>query len=176
MYQNIYSESWEKRLEQQFFDKGPERKRAYICSPLSASDEKEMQNNILLARAYMLYAFERMGYQARAPHAYLPLLLDDRIIAERALALQFGIQLLEQSDILFVCGRRISTGMRGEIEHAAQLRMPIVTFHEDTFHEVRQLVLLKNSNLVRTVTLDQEHFIMGFTDPMAYMASLEGMA
>lgn len=42
MNPNIYSEGWEKRLERQFFEKGSDRKRAYICSPLSACDDRDM--------------------------------------------------------------------------------------------------------------------------------------
>lgn len=45
---------------------------------------------------------------ARAPHAFLPMLLCDGVPSERAIALKFGIELLERSDVLLVCGNRIS--------------------------------------------------------------------
>ena len=46
-----------------------------------------MLRNMHSARAYMYYAMEKMGYAARAPHAYLPMLLCDRVPSERAIAL-----------------------------------------------------------------------------------------
>lgn len=41
---------------------------------------------------------------------------------------------------LFVCGNRISGGMKGEIQRAAELKMPITVFDRDTYIEVRRLV------------------------------------
>ena len=75
------------------------------------------------ARAYMFYALKKMGMCARAPHAFLPMLLCDKVPSERAIALKFGIELLERSDVLLVCGNRISNGMKSEIANAAMLRM-----------------------------------------------------
>lgn len=99
-----YHESWERELDRQFLKNDRYRKRAYICSPLSGSTAEEELSNIWRARAYMLYARTMLGYMARAPHAYLPMLLCDHVAAERALALQFGLQLLEQSEVLLICG------------------------------------------------------------------------
>lgn len=67
-----------------------------------------------------------MGMNASAPHAYLPMILCDNIPSDRALALQFGLELLKGSDILLICGNRISSGMRGEIAHAICLKMPMI--------------------------------------------------
>ena len=97
-----YHESWERELDRQFLKNDRYRKRAYICSPLSGSTAEEELSNIWRARAYMLYARTMLGYMARAPHAYLPMLLCDHVAAERALALQFGLQLLEQSEVLLL--------------------------------------------------------------------------
>lgn len=128
-----YHESWERELDRQFLKNDRYRKRAYICSPLSGSTAEEELSNIWRARAYMLYARTMLGYLARAPHAYLPMLLCDHVAAERALALQFGLQLLEQSEVLLICGDRISRGMKGEIHHAAQLGIPIIVYCEDLY-------------------------------------------
>lgn len=172
---NIFTNDWPARLERQFFEHRSSCERAYICSPLAGSTDEEVLENICHARAYMLYVHECLNVYARAPHAYLPMLVDDNIVAERALALQFGLRLLEQSDLLFVCGNRISPGMRGEIEHAASLEMPILTFHEDTFQEAREIVQHIDASKLRCVTRNQEHFILGFADPIAFMMSMEGM-
>ena len=120
-----YHESWERELDRQFLKNDRYRKRAYICSPLSGSTAEEELSNIWRARAYMLYARTMLGYLARAPHAYLPMLLCDHVAAERALALQFGLQLLEQSEVLLICGDRISRGMKGEISIRRQRQMCI---------------------------------------------------
>lgn len=172
---NIFTNDWPTRLELQFFGRRRNLKRAYICSPLAGSSNEEVLENICHARAYMLYAHECLAVYARAPHAYLPMLMDDNIVSERALALQFGLRLLEQSDLLFVCGNRISPGMRGEIEHAVSLEMPIVTFHEDTSQEAREIVQHLDASKLCCVTHNQERFILGFTDPIAFMMSMEGL-
>lgn len=93
-------------------------KRAYICSPLSDSRREQEKHNMEMAQFYM----ERMAalYHCRtfASHAYLPLMLDDKILEERKLALSIGKQLLDFYNILIICGRRISSGMEEEIHYA----------------------------------------------------------
>ena len=88
----------------------------------------------------MYYAKEYMGYTARAPHAYLPLLLSDDIPDERNLALRFGSELLERSHVLLVCGDRMSPGMRAEIVQATALRKKILVFDRGLYHEVAKIV------------------------------------
>lgn len=93
-------------------------KKAYICSPLSAPDSKGVSHNMDMARFYM----ERMQflYHCRtfASHAHLPLMLDDSIPEERETALRIGKELMALCDVLIICGRRISSGMEGEIKEA----------------------------------------------------------
>lgn len=128
----------------------------YICSPLSGSTAEEELSNIWRARAYMLYARTMLGYLTRAPHAYLPMLLCDHVAAERALALQFGLQLLEQSEVLLICGDRISRGMKGEIHHAAQLGIPIIVYCEDLYLDVRKLATRAGADK-KLVAMDETH-------------------
>ena len=78
--ETIFTENWEQRLEMQSLKNGRCRKRAYICSPLSAEKDVDFLRNMHSARAYMYYAFEKMEMYARAPHAYLPMLLCDRCL------------------------------------------------------------------------------------------------
>ena len=146
MEQNIFIENWEDKLALQFLKNNRCCKKAYICSPLSAPTEEEMLRNMHSARAYMYYAMEKMGYAARAPHAYLPMLLCDRVPSERAIALQFGLHLLEESDLILVCGNHISNGMREEILHAITLNMPIYTFEESLYLMVQKLATQHNGN------------------------------
>lgn len=166
MFKNIFVENWEKALDKQMLTYDRVKKRAYICSPLGAKDAESFIRNMHAARAYMYYAMTKMRVTARAPHSYLPLLLCDRIPAERALALDFGIKLLENCDILLVCGTRISDGMLGEINRAVSLGMDIVVFDELLFPEVRKIVT-KCGGDKHKVSLDRNNFFMAMSDPIS---------
>lgn len=164
----IFTENWEQRLEMQFLKNDRCRRRAYVCSPLSAEDDAGFLRNMHMARAYMYYASEKMGMYARAPHAYLPMLLCDRLPSERALALSFGLSLLENSEVILICGNRLSSGMKGEIAHAALFQMPMVVFDESVYHEV-QKEIAKHGGNKRCVQLDRENYVMGFSSPVTYL-------
>lgn len=165
--ENIYYEGWERELVYQFLPNDRCRKRAYVCSPLSAETDEGIVQNMQAARAYMFYAMKKMGVNASAPHAYLPMILCDNIPSDRALALRFGLELLKGSDVLLVCGNRISSGMRGEIAHAACLKMPAVAFDEGVYLEV-QKELTKRGCDKRNVRLDRENSLMGAVQPLSY--------
>lgn len=167
----IFTENWEQRLEMQFLKNDRCRKRAYICSPLSAEAEDDFLRNMHAARAYMYYAFEKMGMYARAPHAYLPMLLCDKLPSERALALSFGLSLLESSEIILVCGNRLSSGMKGEIAHAVLFQMPMIVFDEGLYHEV-QKEITKHGGNKRCVQLDRNNYVMGFSSPVSYLGNV----
>ena len=166
--ENIYYEGWEQELVYQFLPNNRCRKRAYICSPLSADTNEGIAQNMQAARAYMFYAMKKMGMNASAPHAYLPMLLCDNVPSDRALALQFGLELLKGSDILLICGTQISNGMHGEIAHAIRLKMPMIAFDEEVYLEV-QKELTKRGCDKRKVRLDRENFLMGFSSPISYL-------
>lgn len=164
----IFTDNWEQRLEMQFLKNDRCKKRAYVCSPLSAEDDAGFLRNMHTARAYMYYASEKMGMYARAPHAYLPMLLCDRLPSERALALSFGLSLLENSEVILICGNRLSSGMKGEIAHAARFQMPMIVFDEGMYHEV-QKEITKHGGNKRFVQLDRENYVMGFSSPVSYL-------
>ena len=105
---------------------------------------------------YGIYAMKKMNVSARAPHAYLPALLCEQIPSERALALEFGMKLLENCEVLFVCGDRISNGMKGEIGKAASLNMAIIVFDESLYPAVRKLVTQHGGDKAK-VTLDEKN-------------------
>ena len=164
----IFTDNWEQRLEMQFLKNDRCKKRAYICSPLSAEDDTDFLRNMHAARAYMYYASEKMGMYARAPHAYLPMLLCDKLPSERALALSFGLSLLENSEVILICGNRLSSGMKGEIAYAVLFQMPMMVFDEGLYHEV-QKEITKHGGNKRFVQLDRENFVMGFSSPASYL-------
>lgn len=147
-------------LEKQFLKNDPCRKRAYICSPLNGETNEEILSNMRYARFCMLYVHERMNLLARAPHAYLPMLLCDRLPAERSLALEFGLRLLAESNLLLVCGTRVSRGMAGEIRHAAKLQMEIQTFDEEVFLQVKKIVTSAGGDK-SLVKIDRVHTVLG---------------
>lgn len=105
--------------------------KAYICSPLSAETEQEIQQNMVYAKQCVAEVAKEFGYRAYAPHAYLPELLDDHDPEERALALSFGISVLEHCHLLIICGSRISSGMEIEIKKAFQDQMAVFRYFPD---------------------------------------------
>lgn len=100
-------------------------KKAYICSPLSAPTPEGISHNMNMARFYL----ERMKglYHCRtfASHAYLPIMFDDTIPEERTAALRIGMEMMKLCDVLIICGRRISTGMKDEIKAAFEMGMEV---------------------------------------------------
>lgn len=153
---------WEKRLERTLhLCKGvPNKHKAYICSPCHSSDIEEMHDNIIAARFYMYYVSTQMTYHARAPHAYLGFLLDDDDNLERAMALKIGQDLLISHGLIFVCGDRISTGMRAEIESAARLDMPVHCFNKEVYPQICSVVEPLGMGEV-SVYLDETHVMLG---------------
>ena len=139
---NTLPSSWENELERIILgrQKDRNRKKAYICSPCSAATSKGYYQNIQSAKFYMYYAVKILGHNARAPHAYLPILLNDGLPYERALALDFGHYLIQLSDVILICGSCITSGMKSEIQAAAKLRIPMVVYNEELFVAVRKLV------------------------------------
>ena len=134
--------NWESKLEYELLleQRNMYTKRAYICSPCSNDSKKTVYRNMRAARFYMYCVKNELGFIARAQHAYLPALLNDMMPLERAQALRIGLQLLESNDFVLVCGDRITSGMHGEIKHAAKLGIPIMVFHSETYINVRKIV------------------------------------
>ena len=161
----LFTDNWERSLEFQFVINDRCRKKAYVCSPLGAAERERYLANMHAARAYMYIATKQLGVAARAPHAYLPMLLSDDVPAERGLALEFGRKLLEQSELLLVCGDCISSGMKGEIRRAAELRMGICVFDENVFIAVRKLVTQAGGDKT-SVVLDRKHQLLACRYPM----------
>lgn len=100
-------------------------KKVYVASPLSAPDQEGIECNMGLAQVYVHKLQKYYHCRAFASHAYLPLMLDDSIPEERALACHIGMELMGICDTLVVCGRKISAGMAAEIEEAVERGMDI---------------------------------------------------
>lgn len=113
-----------------------ELRKAYICSPLSAPSVPRIKANMYHAKEYMKAVTALLNCSAVAPHAYLPEFIDDNNPAERAVALEFGLDYLATCDIIIVCGPFISSGMAGEIQRAMKLKMPVYIFQDGNFYLV----------------------------------------
>ena len=71
---------------------------------------------------------------------YLPFFYNDKIPKQREEAMNMGMQVLKDSQILMVCGNRISKGMKSEIEYAIKNHKEIVAFNPEVFDNVVKLV------------------------------------
>lgn len=108
-----------------------EFKKVYICSPLLAPTRKGIDENMAKAREYMEIVSAMLNCKAVAPHAFLPLFLDDRDPVERKLGLEFGLRYLATCNALIVCGDRITEGMSDEIAKAIDLGIPALILSTD---------------------------------------------
>lgn len=102
----------------------------YICSPLSAPTERQIQENMKRASGYAELVARQFHCRAIAPHSFLPAYLDDRIPEEREVCLAFGIAVLKLCKAVIVCGGRISRGMEAEIREAWECSIPIYSLWE----------------------------------------------
>ena len=105
-------------------------KKVFICSPFAATAKdkeekrKETIRNIQTARTASLYAVAE-GVIPYTPHLYFPQFLDDDDPDRRELGQMLGLMWLQECDELWVIGRRISDGMKNEIEMAKKLDIPV---------------------------------------------------
>jgi len=97
-------------------------KLVYICSPLAG----DIENNLRFARSACRYAADQ-GCAPIAVHLLYPQILNDAVPAEREAGIRMGLRVLASCEELWVCGNRISHGMRCEIAEAERLGIPIRT-------------------------------------------------
>lgn len=101
------------------------KKRYYVCSPCRANTNRELKENMRRAQEYTAYVEGTYKVSAYAPHAYMPNLLNDSIIMDRSLAMDFCLRLLATCDAICVFGDTITEGMEKEIEYASMLCLPV---------------------------------------------------
>ena len=93
--------------------KNKESPIVYICSPYSG----DVTGNMERACKYSRFAVDE-GFVPITPHLYLPLFISEE--TERDLATSVGLHLMDACSELWVCGDRISDGMRREIAYAVE--------------------------------------------------------
>lgn len=114
-------------------------RRIYICSPLSANTQSGIAYNMLCAKDKMNVLnglLKPYGIKAWAAHGVLPKILDDTIEEERQLGIDFGNRLLEMSDVIYIFGSHLSTGMKAEIKYAVESGIDVI-FDNDMSDEVQ---------------------------------------
>lgn len=94
----------------------------YVCSPYRADDDRELQENINLARRACKYVI-KCGCTPICPQLYFPQFLNEE--TQREIALKAGLGLVKAADELWVIGPKISSGMASEIKEAARLGVPV---------------------------------------------------
>lgn len=85
-------------------------KTVFICHPF-----QNKEKNIESTKRYCKYA-AALGYNPFSPALHYPQFLDESDQSQRELGMQFGIQILQFCDELWICGDRITDGMHEEIE------------------------------------------------------------
>ena len=97
------------------------RKLIYVCSPLRG----DLESNIKRAREFSKYVV-MSGHTPYTPHLFFTQFLDDNIQEERDVGIQMGIQMLYLCDEMWVFGKKISSGMKMEIDYAERRRIKVV--------------------------------------------------
>ena len=97
-----------------------EGKLVYIASPYAG----DVEGNVAFAKAACRYAAAK-GDTPVAVHLMYPQFLDDRVPKEREAGLKMGRRVLAACDEFWLCGEKLSAGMRAEKAEAERLGIPI---------------------------------------------------
>ena len=97
--------------------------KVYVCSPLTG----DIMQNIENARKYSRYIV-LLGKIPITPHIYFTQFLDDTKIEERKLGMRMGLELLDDCDLMYVFGKKISDGMQKEIDYWTNTKKHGITY------------------------------------------------
>ena len=101
----------------------------FVSSPYAGkSNFFPLAENVETAREYCKIVVG-MGYVPVAPHLLFPQFMqndgDKETPEERRQAINMGLELLRKCDALVICGDYISSGMKAEMDAAADAEIPI---------------------------------------------------
>lgn len=108
-------------------------KKVYVCSRLRGNTagmteeqkrEHMLENIRWVKRVCRAIAVLGLAIPI-APHLYFTQFLDDTVEKERQIGVDFGLQLLDLCDELWVCDTIISKGMQEEIDRAHRTGKPV---------------------------------------------------
>ena len=97
-----------------------ETRMIYICSPYAGNTEE----NTAFARQACGYTI-RQGAVPLAPHLLYPQILNDSVPEEREIGIRLGLDILERCEELWICGDRMSAGMKRETAYAKARGIPV---------------------------------------------------
>ena len=100
------------------------KKVIFICSPYSGKTEMEQIRNVALARKYCALACS-LGFTPFAPHLLYPQFLDNSVTDERDIRINCGLDILQLCSELWVCGTKVTDGMKREIQFAKLCDIPV---------------------------------------------------
>lgn len=89
--------------------------RVYICHPFAGDQEANKASVREFCRAVTESSEDHLPI---APQVYLSQWMDDG--TDRDHAMRMCLELLDVCDELWLCGSRISSGMRDEVDHASR--------------------------------------------------------
>ena len=95
-------------------------KLGYVASPLNAPTKMGIRKNMKKARIYESCLNLITNSRNRAIQGYVPALLDDHIKEEREMGLDMGLKMLEKSDAIILCGKKLTNGMYAELKLAVE--------------------------------------------------------
>lgn len=111
-------------------------KKIYVASPLGAPTQEEIEINMAACRRYKRLVNALFECHALALHDHE--ILPDLEPELRALAIQWGLQLIEHCDAIAVCGDRISPGMKGEVQKAEKEGLRIYVFNKEVHGKLKE--------------------------------------
>jgi hypothetical protein len=102
-------------------------KLIYVCSPYRGTPPYTTTKRNKNTRDAVRYCREVIAEKGTpiAPHLFYQTILDDNNAAERKTGLAFAAGLIAKCDEMWVFGEDISEGMKGDIEVAKSLDIPI---------------------------------------------------
>lgn len=101
--------------------------KIYTASPLRAESEGMRRIHMLACTNYKKIVAED-GHIGTAVHDEVPKIYDDTDPIQRRAGMLLGQNALRGSDVLYCCGKDLSTGMKEEVELALALKKPVVCF------------------------------------------------
>lgn len=89
--------------------------KIYVCSPYRGEVEKNVKFAKKICRKIVME-----GNLPIAPHLYFTQFMDDNIEVERNKAIDINLKILNNCDLLLICGNHVSSGMGQEIKYAKE--------------------------------------------------------
>lgn len=95
-------------------------KKIFLCSPFRG----DIEANTAKVRFYATIIV-KAGSVPIAPHLYFPQFLDENSQSERLTGIEMGLELMDDCDEVRVYGFNITEGMKFELNHAREKRIPV---------------------------------------------------